>query len=193
MEKKYQVRIDFSKKGEPDRIVIRGIKQNVEDCEAFIRKKIQEDESKVSAEITVDNRVHSRLIGYQGKALAKITEKYKVDIKFEGRTSDVVIVKGDSQEAVDDAIDHIKNLEEEYLQDVIDKEAYMHPSSKTNGDNTNSSNGQSQGFIVRGAPWEQQVVAPDTTNMDDFPTITTAVTTGASGSGGKMSWGPSRK
>jgi len=192
MEKKYEVKIDFSKKGEPDKITIRGVKKNVEDCESFIRKKIQEDENKISQEITVDNRVHSRLIGYQGKALAKITDKFKVDIKFEGRTSDVVIVKGDSQDAVDDAIDHIKNLEEEFLQDVIEKEAYIHPSSKTNNNEPNT-NGSSQGFIVRGAPWEQaNGQAPDTTNMEDFPTITSAVT--ASGAGAqKMSWGPSRK
>jgi predicted PilT family ATPase len=187
LEKKYQVRIDFSKKGEPDKIAIRGVKKNVEECEAFIRKKIQEDENKISNEITVDNRVHSRLIGYQGKALLKITEKFKVDIKFEGRTSDVVIVKGDSQDAVDDAIDYIKNLEEEYLQDVIDKEAYTHPSRTNNVEP--STNGNSQGFIIRGAPWEQ---APDTSNMEDFPTITSAVT--GSGAGAqKASWGPSRK
>ncbi len=187
LEKKYQVRIDFSKKGEPDKIVIRGFKKNVEECEAFILKKIQEDENKISQEITVDNRVHSRLIGYQGKALAKIIEKFKVDVKFEGRTSDIVIVKGDSQDAVDDVIDYIKNLEEEYLQDVIDKEAYMHPSRTSKNEPINNEN--SQGFIVRGAPWEQ---APDTTNMEDFPTITSAVT--GSGTGAqKTSWGPSRK
>ena len=123
--------MDFSKKGEPDKITIKGLKKNVEECEQFIRKKIQDDESKLTQEITVDNRVHSRLIGYQGKALAKIIEKFKVDVKFAGRDSDTVLVKGNSQEAVDDACDYIKNLEEEYLQDVIDKEAYMHPSSKS--------------------------------------------------------------
>ncbi len=133
-----------------------------------------------------------------------------------GRDSDVVIIKGDSQEAVDDAIDHIKNLEEEYLQDVTEKDAYTHPSSKSSNGSTNTNGGMaSKGFVVRGAPWEQQnsnggggstgtasspqtpsalnpnEPAPDTNNMEDFPTITAAVT--GSGSAQKTSWGPSRK
>lgn len=109
----------------------------------------------------------------------------------------MVIVKGSSQDAVDDACDHLKNLEEEYLQDVVDREAYSHPSRQQNTNET-ATNGQSKGFVVRGAPWEQHVPAlnpnepaPDTNNMEDFPTITSAVSGGASGS--KMPWGPSRK
>ena len=65
MEKKYDVKIDFSRKGESDRITIRGIKKNVDECEAFIRKKIKDEESKISQEIKVDPRVHSRIIGAQ--------------------------------------------------------------------------------------------------------------------------------
>ncbi len=134
--------------------------------------------------------------------MAKITEKFKVEIKFNGRDSDVVVVRGNNADLVDDACDHIKNLEEEYLQDVVEKEAYIHPSSKQ-AFNENASNGaNSKGFIVRGAPWEQQrsenyavlpkIAAPDTGNVDDFPTITSAVANGTS-SAQKMIWGPSRK
>jgi len=220
LEKKFDVRIDFSRKGEPDRIVIKGVKQQVLDCESFIRKKINDEQSKQAQEIEIDNRVHSRIIGQKGRTLAKLMEKYKVEVKFSGRQSDIVIVKGDSSEAVDDACDALKNLEEEYLQDVIDKEAYTHPSSKTNDMDLNGKqNGQSKGFVVKGAPWEQQqqqqqVVGsgggnnttqqqrtgsfnpnepvPDTSNMEDFPTITSAVADGQS-QAQKMTWGPSRK
>lgn len=220
LEKKFDVRIDFSRKGEPDRIVIKGIKQNVLDCESFIRKKITDEQSKQVQEIEIDNRVHSRIIGQKGRTLAKLMEKYKVEVKFSGRQSDIVIVKGDSSEAVDDACDALKNLEEEYLQDVIDKEAYTHPSSKTNENDLNGKqNGQSKGFVVKGAPWEQQQQSattgttqqhnnnnnlprnasfnpnepvPDTSNMEDFPTITSAVADGQS-QAQKMTWGPSRK
>jgi len=116
LEKKFKVRIDFSRKGEPDRIVIKGLKQNVTECEQFIRKKINDEQSKQIQEIQIDNRVHSRIIGQKGnliflyfifyficilyyistkgKALAKLMEKYKVDVKFSGRQSDLVIVKG---------------------------------------------------------------------------------------------------
>lgn len=78
LSKKYDVRLDFSKKGEPDRIVIRGVRDKVEACEAFLRKKIEEEEAKISQEISIDSRVHSRIIGGQGKALTKIQERFKV-------------------------------------------------------------------------------------------------------------------
>ena len=210
MEAKFQVRIDFSRKGEPDKIVIKGLKEKVLECESFIRKKIQDDSAKTSQEIEIDHRVHSRIIGQKGKTIAKFMEKYKVDVKFTGRNSNVVTVKGPSQEAVDDACDQLKNLEEEYLQDVIDKEAYTHPSSKSD-EHDHKLNGQSNGFVVSGAPWEQtnnkasskqaqannarnlNEPAPDTANMDLFPTIITAAVNGEKGSSQKSSWGPSRK
>lgn len=192
LEKKFQVKIDFSRIGEPDKIIIRGVQKNVLDCESHIKQKIKEDESKISEEIQIDNRVHSRLIGTQGKSLAKIIEKFKVDIKFAGRDSDAVVVKGDNQDRIDEAIDYLKNLEEEYLQDVVDKEAYTHPSRQQGGGEA-TTNGSSKGFVVRGAPWEQQANqnAPDTSNMEDFPTITSAVT--GPGAASKTTWGPSRK
>lgn len=66
LEKKFKVRIDFSRKGEPDRIVIKGLKQHVTECEQFIRKKITDEQSKKVQEIQIDNRVHSRIIGQKG-------------------------------------------------------------------------------------------------------------------------------
>lgn len=199
LEKKFQVRIDFSRRGEPDKITIKGLQENVEKCEAFIQQKIKDENSKTSQEISIDNRVHSRIIGQRGKALAKITEKFKVDVKFNGRTSDVVVVKGASAEAVDDACDHLKNLEEEYLQDVTERDMYRHPSS-INEENGHTTNGNSNGFVVSGAPWEASNSkkgktngpAPDTANMDLFPTIMTTGVNDGEGQGQKASWGPRR-
>lgn len=186
LEKKFSVKIDFSKKGEPDRITIIGVKEKVDQCAEFINKKIEEEDSKLSQEIQIDSRVHSRIIGSLGKALAKLTDKFKVEIKF-ARNSDVVTVRGKTQESIEDACDELKNLEEEYLQDVIEKEQYVHPSNRSGSNGEASAvNGQSKGFVVHGAPWEQ---APDTTNMDDFPTISTSV---ASSGAKSMSWGPRR-
>lgn len=201
LEKKFSVRIDFSRKGEPDKVTIKGLEEDAKKCEAFIRQKITDEDAKKSTEIAIDNRVHSRIIGQKGKAIAKIMEKFKVDVKFNGRNSDAVIVKGPSQEAVDDACDHLKNLEEEYLQDVTEKDQYRHPSS-TNENEHGKSNGNSNGngFVVSGAPWEADSQgkgkkgngpAPDTANMDLFPTIITAVN-GGEGQDQKASWGPRR-
>lgn len=214
LSKKFDVRLDFSKKGEPDRIIIRGLRDKVEACETHLRKRIEDEEAKLSEEILIDSRVHSRIIGGQGKTLAKIQEKFKVEIKFAGRSSDVVVVKGTDADKIDEACEHLKSLEEEYLQDVIDRDMYTHPSHK-GGERAGAhdSGKESKGFVVRGAPWEQQqqqqsnhnspkhhngngaeppLVVPDTTNMDLFPTISAAASE-AGGAKRTMTWGPARK
>jgi hypothetical protein len=185
--------------------VIRGQQKGVQECEAFIRKKLDDEESKLSQTITIDNRIHSRLIGQRGKNLLKITDKFHVEVKFVGRSSDEVVVKGQSQENVDDAIDYLKNLEEEYLQDVTEKDQYAHPSSRGAADEAGGrhSNGvNSKGFVVRGAPWEngqngphaaEPVVMPDTANIDDFPMISAVGGPNGSSGSSKSTWGPARK
>lgn len=181
LQKKFQVKIYFGQKGENDKIKIIGVQKNVQDCEKFIRQKIEDEESKLSQEIEIDQRVHSRMIGAQGKALARLTEKFKVEIKFQ-RNSDLVIVKGRNMDQIEDACDHLKNLEEEYLQDLAEREQYVHPSNRS--ENSNGLADNSRGFVVKGAPWEQ---VPDTNNMEDFPTISTSVTNGQNGQ--KSMWG----
>lgn len=201
LEKKYKVRVEFSKKGEPDRLVIRGLQKNAQECEAFLRKKIEEEDSKVSQTIEIDNRIHSRLIGQGGKSRQKIMDKFHVEIKFPDRNSDQVIVKGKSAEEVEDACDHLKNLEEEYLADMIDKEQYVHPSNRAGGDaHKNGGANNDKGFVVKGAPWEQnghhEFSMPDTSNMEDFPTIGSSNSNTAiavNGGSGSSAWGPSRR
>lgn len=199
LEKKFQVRIDFSRKGEPDKITIKGKQEFVKECEAFIQKKIQDEEAKTSTEIKIDNRVHSRIIGQKGKTIAKIMAQFNVEVKFNGRSSDTVIVRGSSEQVVEDACDHLLNLEEEYLQDITDKDAYRHPSNVADENAQNKTNGHSNGFVVSGAPWEaskkgakSHYDAPDTANMDLFPTIMTSAVNGEQVQSQKASWGPRR-
>lgn len=176
------------------------MEKNVKKLEEYILKKIADEDAKLSEEITIDNRVHSRIIGQKGKAIAKVMEKYNVDVKFPNRNSDIVIVKGSSSEAVEDACDHLKNLEEEYLQDVTEREAYRHPSSINEESHGGKTNGNSNGFVVSGAPWEasrgggkrSNDPAPDTGNMDLFPTMIAASVGGGDAQGQKASWGPRR-
>ena len=187
---KYDVNVNFSRKGDPvEKVVIRGYEKNALEAKEEILRKISEFDSKITEEITIDSRVHSRIIGSQGKNLKKITDKYKVDIKFPGRTSesnDVIIIQGDTIDLIDECIDYLKNLEEEYLQDVSERYAHVHPSRRE--DERQQMVQNPKGFVVKGAPWEAK--APDTTNMDDFPTIS-SVGTGAASA--KSSWGPSRR
>jgi hypothetical protein len=198
---KYDVNVNFSRKGEPiDKVIIRGYEAKALEAKEEILRRVNEYDSKISEEIHVDVRVHSRIIGGQGKNLKKITDKYKVDIKFPGRSSesnDLIIVSGDTIESIDDCIDYLKNLEEEYLQDVNDRDAYQHPSRQQEKGEKPVQN--TKGFVVKGAPWERNsnqaqvqvpVQVPDTTNLDDFPTISSV---GAETRSAKASWGPSRR
>lgn len=202
LQNKFTVRIDFSRKGEPDKITIKGLQANVRKCEEFIQGKIKAEEAMTSQEITLDNRIHSRIIGQRGRGIAKLMDQLKVDVKFPNRDSDIVIVKGASAEIVDDACDHLKNLEEEYLQDVTERDMYRHPSSINEDNGHGKQNGNSNGFVVSGAPWEapsgggkkgsgRNGPAPDTANMDLFPSINIASVNGGEGQQ-KSSWGPRR-
>jgi hypothetical protein len=175
------------------------LEENSKKCEAFIRQKMTAEDEKTSQEISIDNRVHSRIIGQKGKAISKIMEKFKVDVEFNGRNSDVVLVKGPTIEQVDDACDFLKNLEEEYLQDVGEKDQYRHPSSTNedshHGHGKSNGNANGNGFVVSGAPWESGKKggpAPDTANMDLFPTMISASVNGGEGQDQKASWGPRR-
>lgn len=70
-------------------------------------------------------------------------------------------------ENVEEAIDHILNLEEEYLADVVDSESlqvYMKPPAHE------ESKAPSKGFVVRDAPWtaNSSEKAPDMSSSEEF-------------------------
>jgi len=74
-------------------------------------------EEMVSLEVRIDHRVHSRLIGARGRAISKIMDEYKVDIRMPGRDGedpDLVVISG-REEDVQDCKSHLLNLEEEYV------------------------------------------------------------------------------
>ena len=87
------------------------MKVNIQSCFTIL----QEDQ--VSVELEIDHRIHRRLIGARGKAINKMMDEYKVDIRFpreEDSNPNLVVVTGDS-ENVDECCDYLKNLEEEYV------------------------------------------------------------------------------
>lgn len=68
-------------------------------------------------EVTLDSRVHSRLIGTRGKSIRKIMDDFKVEIKFprpQDSDPDLVIITGNEADC-EEAKDHLLNLEEEYV------------------------------------------------------------------------------
>uniref|UniRef100_A0A8C2ZPY2 High density lipoprotein-binding protein n=1 Tax=Cyclopterus lumpus TaxID=8103 RepID=A0A8C2ZPY2_CYCLU len=159
IRKDHDVSIQFPDKGDEqqvcDAIVILGYERNVEEASQAIQQLVAEWQEMVSRDVHLDPRTHARIIGARGKAIRKLMEEFKVDIRFPQPGSDEpdkVAVTG-LPEAVDNAIDHLLNLEEEY---VID----------------DSSGGPAKGFVVLDAPWNAAGnKAPDMSSAEDFPTF----------------------
>ena len=94
----------------------------------------------------------------------------------------LVVVSGDDDN-VQDCIDHLKIMEEEYIQDVADREWMKQYEKPTRAvDNKDSGKDASKGFYVAKAPW-------DVSSTEAFPSL--------GGGGGATSkppaWGPARR
>ncbi|KAJ6652377.1 hypothetical protein lerEdw1_011607 [Lerista edwardsae] len=201
VEPKYHPKI-IGKKG-ADLITITGYERNAEGARDTILKIVADLEEMVSEDVRLDHRVHARIIGGRGKAIRKLMEEFRVDIRFPQPGSsdpDRVTVTG-LPENVDDAIDHLLNLEEEYvsgediwagtqplrpkglsgsfcalqMMDVVETEtmaAYMKPPSRLEEE----PRGPAKGFVVRDAPWNAAGnKAPDVSSAEEFPVFGTGV------------------
>ncbi|XP_059923201.1 high density lipoprotein binding protein a isoform X1 [Gadus macrocephalus] len=190
----HDVNIQFPEKNDEnlDQISIMGYEPNAIAARDAIKALVDELEEMISEEITLDSRVHARIIGGRGKGIRKIMEEFKVDLKFPQSGSpdpNLVTVTG-RPELVDEAIDHLLNLEEEYLGDVAEKEdnmTYMRSSGGGSASSGDEPRGPSKGFVVREAPWTTGTEkAPDMSSSEDFPSFGAPVAAKAS------PWGPKR-
>ncbi|XP_031707463.1 vigilin [Anarrhichthys ocellatus] len=199
IRKDHDVSIQFPDKGDEqqDLIVILGYERNAEEASRAIRQLVAEWQEMVSQDVHLDPRTHARIIGARGKAIRKLMEEFKVDIRFPQPGSDEpdkVTVTG-LPETVDNAIDHLLNLEEEYMLSVTETEtlaAYMKPPSRYGGGGgagaDDSSGGPAKGFVVRDAPWNAAGnKAPDMSSAEDFPTFGTGVAPKQA-----SAWGPKK-
>ncbi|XP_063504493.1 vigilin isoform X1 [Pongo pygmaeus] len=152
----HDVNIQFPDKDDgnqpQDQITITGYEKNTEAARDAILRIVGELEQMVSEDVPLDHRVHARIIGARGKAIRKIMDEFKVDIRFpqSGAPDPNCVTVTGLPENVEEAIDHILNLEEEYLADVVDSEAlqvYMKPPVHE------EAKAPSRGFVVRDAPW----------------------------------------
>ncbi|MGH0184065.1 UNVERIFIED_CONTAM: hypothetical protein FKN15_013883 [Acipenser sinensis] len=122
-----------------DLICITGYESSAEAARESIQRIVADLEEMVSEDVKLDHRVHARIIGGRGKAIRKLMDEFKVDIRFPQPGSDDpdrVTVTG-LPEKVDNAIDHLLNLEEEYMMNVTETEtmaAYMKPPSRHEDD-----------------------------------------------------------
>ncbi|XP_020557568.1 vigilin isoform X2 [Oryzias latipes] len=198
----HDVNIQFPEKNDEnqDQITITGYEHKAIAARDAIQAIVDELEEMVSEDITLDSRVHARIIGARGKGIRKIMDEFKVDLRFpqSGAADPNVVTVIGRPEHVDEAIDHLLNLEEEYMADVAENEAkmaHMRPSGGSvaagggggGGGASDESRGPSKGFVVREAPWANpNEKAPDMSSSEDFPSFGAPVPTKTS------PWGPKR-
>ncbi|EFN61569.1 Vigilin [Camponotus floridanus] len=175
----HDVQINFPRKGDPEEhiITITGYEKNAYSARDDIMKIVNELNGLTKEEVQINAAVHSRLIGAKGRNIRKIMDEYKVDIKFPRKTDadpNIVTIVG-AEENVADARERLLNLEEEYMQDVIENEYRESLRSPQRDDINAGGNENDTGFIVKGGPWEQQQQqqqpqsAPNTDSVEDFP------------------------
>ncbi|XP_057372624.1 vigilin-like [Daphnia carinata] len=201
----FQVNITMPKPEDPNPqlITIKGYEENANQAKEAVLKMVQDLDDLIKQDLPIDQRVHSRLIGRRGRNIRQVMDQYKVEIRFpfEGGDPDIVTIIG-REEKVQECADYLLNLVEEYMQDIDDNDSsqqYLR-APKQEGQYNQRNPGQ-PGFIVAGAPWEQQapphqgqqrvpVVAPNTASNEEFPSF------GKAGpntpSGGAPHWGPRR-
>jgi polyribonucleotide nucleotidyltransferase len=172
----YHVNIQLPKKEADcqEVITITGCEENAEKAKAEILKIVGQFESMVKVEQKIDPRVHSMIIGKGGRSIRKIMEDYKVDIRLP-RAGDedpaLVIISGD-QDACDDCIDHLKLLEEAFIQEAAEADwerDYLKPTRQVDNKDSNK---KKDGFHVSKAPW-------DVSSAEAFPSL------GGGGGGGQ--------
>ncbi|ESO99461.1 hypothetical protein LOTGIDRAFT_231082 [Lottia gigantea] len=187
----HNVNIQFPDRGDEDQSLIKivGYEKNAEAAKEDILKIVEELDSMVTEQVTLDHRIHPRVIGAKGRGIRKITEDFKVELRFpraEDPDPDVVIISG-PEEGVADCKDHLLNIQEEFLQDVMDQEYLENLQKPSRHDEKTKRRGNQQqpGFMVKDAPWDK---APDTASTDEFPSFGAVNAPKAA-----HAWGPSRK
>ncbi|XP_053286120.1 high density lipoprotein binding protein a [Pleuronectes platessa] len=189
----HEVNIQFPEKNDEnqDQITITGYEQKAIAAGEAIKAIVGELEEMISEDITLDSRVHARIIGARGKGIRKIMDEFKVDLRFpqSGAADPNLVTVIGRPELVDEAIDHLLNLEEEFIGDVVENEskmAYMRPPGGS-ASAMDDHRGPSKGFVVREAPWTtDSEKAPDMTSSEDFPSF------GAPVAAKSSPWGPKR-
>ncbi|KAM9357492.1 high density lipoprotein binding protein a isoform 1-T1 [Symphorus nematophorus] len=189
----HDVNIQFPEKNDEnqDQITITGYEHKAIAARDAIQAIVDELEEMISEDITLDSRVHARIIGARGKGIRKIMDEFKVDLRFpqSGAADPNLVTVTGRPELVDEAIDHLLNLEEEYMADVVENEAkmaYMRPPGGSAAA-MDEQRGPSKGFVVREAPWTTaNEKAPDMSSSEDFPSFGAPVATKTS------PWGPKR-
>ncbi|XP_055631121.1 vigilin [Toxorhynchites rutilus septentrionalis] len=168
------VQISFPKQDDPDNniITIQGYEENAKAAKEEILGIVNELNSMYREEVSIDERVHRRFIGVRGRHVRDIKDKFKVEINFprpEDPDQSLIVIAGNNQDNVEACRDHLLNLEEEYLQDVVTAVPTQQTTFTKILEDTMTSREQRprHGFVVQGAPWQRKT--PNTQSQEDFP------------------------
>merc|ERR1739848_97369 len=183
----FDVQIQLPKKDAPNSevITITGFEAAANSAKEAILKIVGQFESMVQEEVSIDPRVHSMIIGKRGRSIRKIMEDFKVDIRLprEGDADPSRVVVSGDEDAVLDCIDHLKIIEEEFIQDAADNDWMRQYEKPTRQLDTKDSNKDTKGFYVAKAPW-------DVSSSEAFPSLGGGG--GSSATSKPPTWGPKR-
>lgn len=189
LRNKYKVNIQLPNKGAEHEgiITITGLEADVYAAKEEIGKIVGDYENMVKDEVSIDPRVHSMIIGKRGRSIRQIMEDYKVDIRLprEGDADPSLVVISGDEDNVMDCRDHLKMLEEEFIQDCADREwmsQYEKPTRAVDNKETGKKPG---GFVVSKAPW-------DVSSSEAFPSLGGGQSSGPSSSA-PPAWGPKQR
>merc|ERR1719431_1910081 len=181
----FDVQIQLPKKEAPNSevITITGFEADANKAKEAILKIVGQFESMVQEEVSIDPRVHSMIIGKRGRIIRKIMEDFKVDIRLprEGDPDPSRVVVAGDEEQVLDCIDHLKIIEEEYIQDAAESDWMRQYEKPARQVENKDSNKDPKGFYVAKAPW-------DVSSSEAFPSLGGGG--GGASSSGPVAWGP---
>merc|ERR1711970_89924 len=166
-------------------ITITGFEADANAARDAILKIVGQYESMVQEEVSIDPRVHSMIIGKRGRSIRKIMDDFKVDIRLprEGEADPSRVVVSGDEDAVLDCIDHLKIMEEEFIQECADNDWMRQYEKPTRQLENKDSNKDSKGFYVAKAPW-------DVSSAEAFPSLSGG---GSVASSKPPAWGPLRR
>ncbi|KAL4221822.1 hypothetical protein ACF0H5_020076 [Mactra antiquata] len=188
MRADHDVKIQLPEKSDQSNITIIGYEKNCEEAKEEILRMVKEYEDMVTIEAKIDQRIHPRIIGQKGRGVRKIQDDFKVDLRFP-RANDnpnIILITG-AEDDIYDCKDHLLNIEEEFLQDVLDNE-YIQSLQKAPSRNQDAEPTRGKPFKVINAPWD---AAPDTSSTAEFPSFPGA-TGGTVAPNTNHAWGPRR-
>lgn len=155
----FSVQFDFPKLdksgnpiGNPNVIKITGYEDKVLAAQKHLLEEVAALDALTTVELTIDPRIHSRIIGGRGAGIKNLQDSFNVRINFpRDKDSSLVTVVGDAAN-VEDAVEEINALAEEFMVDVVEREA-VQPTKQQSAVEAARSANQQAGFLVRDAPW----------------------------------------